>query len=108
MRDQEYFWVASGNDGYIDLRAMAIEGGQLLACTFGYHHRETPRSDGHTSLKQQFVVTPYIVRQVIEYGLTHDWKPLECGPEMSLGSLDDKIDLRLEVNREETIREGTS
>ena len=42
VRDQEYFWVASGNDGYIDLRAMAVEGGQLLACTFGYHHREIP------------------------------------------------------------------
>lgn len=107
VRDQEYFWVASGNDHGIDLRVMVdVQAGQHLVCCFDYHHDKIPHGDGSISLKNQFVVTPYIVRQVIEYGLAHGWRPLERGRELWLGHLDDKIDLRLEVNREETVRKG--
>ncbi|MAQ19862.1 MAG: hypothetical protein CMN30_34295 [Sandaracinus sp.] len=81
---QGYHWVASGNDAWIDLRVMAdVQPSQQLACMFDYH-------------QGRFVVTPHIVRQVIEYGLTHEWKPLEPAPELWLGHLDGKIDLRLD------------
>ncbi len=99
---QEYEWVASGDDGWINLRVMVdIQGGQHLVCYFDYHQDRTRHEDGSVSLSCQFVVTSYIVRQTIEYGLAHGWRPLERGAELRLGHLDNKIDLRLNKNREE-------
>ncbi|MCB9766051.1 MAG: hypothetical protein H6739_40120 [Alphaproteobacteria bacterium] len=106
--DQEYFWYVSGDDGWINLRVMVdVAGGQQLWCTFDYHQEEVPCPGGGVWLTNQFVVTPYIVRQAIEYGLSQGWTPLSGGDDsdvLCLGHIDDKIDLRLDVNREEAIK----
>ena len=103
--DQEYYWVATGDDGWINLRVMVdVQGGQQLCCCFDYHQDRVPRGGGVVSLVNQFVVTPYIVRQAIEYALTQGWTPLTGGGELLLGHIDDKIDLRLDQNRVDTIK----
>ena len=107
---QEYFWSATGDDGWINLYVMVnIQGGQKLWCQFDYHQDKTPHDDGGGfTLSNQFVITPYIVRQVIEYGLKNGWTPLEKGAEIRLGYLDDKIDLRLDQNKENEIKKHTT
>jgi len=106
---QLYFWSANGNDGWIDLWIMAhVPCGQKLSCYFAYHQDFIPHSEGGYSTINQFIVTPYIVRQVILHGLQHGWKPLEPGPDLKLRHLDDQIDLRLDQNREHAIKAGVS
>lgn len=103
--DQEYFWSVTGDDGWINLRVMTdVDGGQQLWCTFDYHHELTQHPNGTVSGTNQFVVTPFIVRQAIEYGLSQGWTPLSGGGELRLGHIDDKIDLRLDHNRVEAIK----
>lgn len=87
-----YRWMASGNDGWIDLYIEA-EGlkGQSLKVKFDYHHNEIKKSDG-VSLKQQFVITPDIVRQTIELGIKEGWKPQEIGKPLNLHYIDTKVD----------------
>lgn len=103
--DREYFWSATGDDGWINLRVMTdVNGGQQLWCMFEYHHDRTPQGDGSVSLTNQFVVTPFIVRQAIEYGLSQGWTPLSGGGELRLGHIDDNVDLRLDQNRVEAIK----
>src|SRR5262245_56028592 len=97
---KQYWWVASGNDGGIDLRVLAdAQCGQQLHCRFDYHHDLA----GNT-LTNQLVVTPYIVRQAIELGLSHGWTPELGGGELTLGYVDDRLDLRLATNRADIIR----
>jgi hypothetical protein len=52
-----------------------------------------------TQTTNQFVITPYTVRQVIEYALSTGWKPFEKGRDLTIADMDDKIDLRLDRNR---------
>lgn len=111
MRDgQEFFWTASGDDGWSNLRVMVdINGGQQLHCMFDYHHDQNPIGTSEDrQLSNQFVVTPYIVRQVIEYGLSRGWTPLSGRGELRLGHVDDKIDLRFDKNRADAIRKAAS
>jgi hypothetical protein len=99
-----YFWVATGNDGWINLRVIAdAQGGQQLVCGFSYHHDWEALGPGRWALSNQLVVTPYIVRQAIEYGLSQGWTPQSGGGTLRLGQIDDKIDLRLDENRGEGI-----
>jgi hypothetical protein len=46
-------------------------------------------------MKQQLVITPHIVRQVVEYALKQGWNPSEKGPQLNLRDIEDKLDLRL-------------
>lgn len=107
--DQMYYWVASGNDGHIDLRVMVDnQGGQALRCCFDYHQEDhsPPGSGGH-SLVKQFVVTPHIVRQVIELALSRGWTPASGGGCLNLGPLDHFPELRLSQNREYAIKQDS-
>ena len=102
---QEYFWAASGDDGWINVRVMVdVQGGQALVCYFDYHHDRIPHGEGVVSLVNQFVVTPYTVGQVIRHGLANGWTPMSGGGELNLGHLDAVIDLRLDRNREDAIK----
>ena len=105
---KEYFWSVTGNDGWISLTIMAdVQGGSRLVCHFDYHQIPIKIEIYPLNtifLTNQFVITPYTVRQVIEYALTQDWKPFEKGADIFLGSLDDKIDLRLDKNRAENFK----
>jgi hypothetical protein len=96
-----YGWNASGNDGWINLSIGLLDhSGQLLTASFGYHHNaiENFNKDGTVkswSIKQRFVITSGIVKQVIEYGLLKGWRPQEKGSQFNLGYLDEMIDLKL-------------
>jgi hypothetical protein len=86
--DHDFFWVATGNDGYIDLCVSSeIKGSPKLLTAFDYHY------DAQSSAKQ-FVVTPFIVRQVIEHALQNGWKPFEKGRDLELPAAD-KFNLNL-------------
>ena len=101
--DKVYYWAATGNDNWISLCIMTeVEGSSRLNCKFKYHHLPINSKIGNreiTILANQFVITPYIVRQIIEYALSIGWKPFDKGTELNLGNIDDKIDLRLNKNR---------
>ena len=91
--EKEYFWIATGNDDWIDLCISSeIKGSPKLLTAFDYYY--PPIQSTNISVNK-FVVTPYIVRQVIEYALSVGWKPFEKGQDLGL-QVDDKINLRLE------------
>jgi hypothetical protein len=97
------YWSATGSDGCINLLVMSDfkQSGKVFA-SFDYHQIKVPRTiDGceHTSLIDQFVITPYIVRQVAQLALSQGWKPVEKSNNVQLGRVDNKIDLRLHKNR---------
>jgi hypothetical protein len=86
-----YLWIASGNDGWIDLIIGSSLGqGQKLFAQFNYNLFEDPVS---LRLKQGLSITPNIVRQVINYGLQFGWTPEEKVPDLNIGYLDNKIDI---------------
>ena len=55
-------------------------------------------------LTNQFVITPYTVRQVIEYALSQNWKPFEKEADFFIKDIDSKIDLRLDKNRADNFK----
>ena len=67
--EKVYYWSATGGDNYIGLSVMAdIQGGSKLFCAFEYH--QVPIKVENSTIKaiglnDQFVITPYIVRQVM-------------------------------------------
>jgi len=95
-----YAWSATGNDDFISLSIVPFDNeGQLLSTAFGYHAKTVSVShsaDGRrtTSTIQQLIITPYIVRQVIEYALLKGWNPRKKGPQLNL-PVEEAIDLRL-------------
>jgi hypothetical protein len=92
VNGQDYSWIASGNDGFIYLIICSSSGhGQKLLTQFEYHSFKSPTDN---CLKQQLVITPSIVKQVIEYGLKQGWTPEKRGGELSLGFLHNKINIK--------------
>ena len=80
---------------------MSVErGSQTLHCTLDYHQDVIAKTEHGVKIGNQFVVTPFTVRQVIEYGLDNGWKPGEAGKPLNLRAIDDKIDLKLEKYKE--------
>lgn len=103
VKDKEFYWSVTGNDGWISLIVMAdVQGSSKLICSFSYHQIPV-KIENHplnaVFLTNQFVITPYTVRQVIEYAFSQNWNPFEKEKDLVLGNLDDKIDLRLDKNR---------
>ena len=104
INDKIYYWSATGNDGWISLSIMTeVEGSPRLSCAFDYLQTpkkvETESGRELTFLTDQFVITPFTVRQVIEYAVSRGWRPFEKGKDLSLGYVDDKIDLKLDKFR---------
>jgi len=99
--DFRYAWSATGNDGWISLSVAPLDNqGQLVTTAFGYHSAVTGISEGPngnkiTHTKQQLIITPHIVRQVIEYALKDGWNPAKPGPQLNLRNVEAKLDLRL-------------
>lgn len=97
------YWSATGNDGYINLAIMsAFEKSGKVFASFDYHHIQVPFS--HNGCQgilntDQFVITPYIVRQVVQLAIAQGWNPLEKSDNTQLGHVDSLIDLRLDQNR---------
>ncbi|MDQ3801528.1 MAG: hypothetical protein M3384_19070 [Acidobacteriota bacterium] len=101
--EKEYYWSATGDDGWISLCVMTdVQGSPKLLCKFDYHHLPIKSNCGEKDITvrtNQFVITPYTVRQTILYALSIGWKPFEKGKDLDLHHIDDKIDLRLDKNR---------
>ncbi|RDH43040.1 hypothetical protein [Zooshikella ganghwensis] len=102
-----YYWSATGDDGWINLYIMSdTPSSPKLICYFHYHQDETEFDhDGlkGVTLTNQFVITPYTVKQAIEYGLSQGWEPFKRGKDLRLGHIDDYIDLRLDKNKENSV-----
>lgn len=104
--DQLYVWSAKGNDYNISLTVLAdVEGGQILQATFPYLQDVTEFADGSGFAENQFVITPYTVREVILLALSQGWKPLDSGKPFFLDDIEDRINLRLEENKEFRIKD---
>ena len=107
VNDQRYFWSATGTDYDIALSVMAdTRNGQILNTGFSYSQDVTPFGNGCYSFTNQFVVTPYTVRQVILQGLAEGWKPLVRAKPLYIADIERKIDLRLDLNKETKIKEA--
>lgn len=93
VRDRIYYWSAVGDNGGISVWVMAdLNNSPKIKCRFRYHQEvkerfETPYGVG-CSLHNQFVVTPYTVRQVIELALMKGWRPDQKGADIHLGYID--------------------
>jgi hypothetical protein len=97
--DFNYRWMVSGNDGWIDLFIESeTTNGQLLKAKFNYNQSEVKKTDG-VGLKQQFVVTPDIVKQIIELGKKEGWLPNKTAKPFDLHPIDDKINWQ-KINRD--------
>lgn len=97
--DVKYAWAASGNDGYIGLSIIPVkQQNRLITAAFDYHSKVTsewvsPDGIKGQALKQQIVITGYIVRQVILHAIKNGWDPQGNVAVLNLGAMDDKIDI---------------
>lgn len=94
----EYLWRASGDSGYISVSVWpASLPHRGLWGTLRYDETRTPfelpsGTKGYSS-SQQLVVTPKIIRRIIEYAVErHDFDPAVKAPQLKLFDLDPHID----------------
>jgi len=105
VRGVEYRWRARGDDGYISVGACPNNGvGAYLRCTLRYHETWLDAGAGVLrSAGDQIVVTPGLVRQIIEHALTaHNYDPHARGHELNLGCLDSVLALANAVRARRT------
>lgn len=99
--DIKYVWNTTGNDNFISLSISTIDHpNRIITATFYYHSKVTneyimPNGVKAWSLKQQISITGYIVRQVIIYAIKSGWDPRGDVSLLKLGTMDDKVDLRI-------------
>ena len=95
---QKYSWSTTGSDAGITLVITEYQDSlSTVIASFCYHPiiiKRDPKT-GSVTTKQSFIITPAIVREVILYALKNGWKPKQRAPQMTLGYLDDKINLNL-------------
>lgn len=105
VSDFKYAWSATGNDDFISLTIAPLwQAGQLLSTAFGYHStviEEIQMPDGTTIRhgQQRLRVTPFLVRQIIEYALRNGWQPEGKGQFYLPEAVERVIDLRLPALR---------
>lgn len=98
----KYSWNTKGNDGWISLSIIPMkQQNRLITASFDYHSKVIqeytfPNGDKGQALKQQIIITGYIVRQVILYAIKTGWDPMGDVAVLNLRAMDDKIDLRIE------------
>lgn len=101
VNGQRFYWAATEGDEDIRLIVTTeVQGNAKLLCRFGYHPSQIKvhGQQNTVALSIRFMVTPCTVHQSIEYALQSGWQPCAQGREVSLGFLDEKIDLRLSHN----------
>jgi hypothetical protein len=99
----KYGYHVTGNDGFISI-AIELFGtaGEILTCYLDYHATMTTnyREDGTIrswSAFQRTTITPDTIRQIIVLGLQDGWNPNLNRGQKHLGSIDDKINLKLKT-----------
>ena len=72
-----YWWQASGDDGYnrLTVRCPYGAGGKIL-CSFGYHDRVRMVSPELSELYDRVLITPRLVRRVIQRAIVDGYDRL--------------------------------
>jgi len=100
--NHKYLWIARGNSDYdkcVNLSIMSAENnGQKLFAQFNYDTIDKNSNE----FVNPFIVTPFVVRQTIIYGLKNGYNPQEKGKDLNLGNLSDKLDI--EISGQENTR----
>lgn len=94
IRDVEYRWRATGNDGYISIGIWpSNKVGAFIHGTFRYHETWINNGDGSfSSAGNQIVVTNKIIHRIIEHAICeHHYDPQLRDKELNLAVLDDNI-----------------
>jgi hypothetical protein len=94
VRDAEYRWRATGNDGYIFIGIWPTNNvGPFICGNLRYH--ETWVGGGNGSLssnRDQIVITNRLIRRIVEHAITeHRYNPQAKGKEVNLMALDSVI-----------------
>ena len=95
VRDVEYRWRATGNDGFISVTIWPVtDTGPQIVCRFGYHETMVPVDRNRYVLNgDQVIVTNRIVRRIIEYAIDREnYIPDQQGPQLTVYAIEDKID----------------
>jgi hypothetical protein len=95
VRDVEYRWRASGNDGYISIGIWPTNNvGAYIQGNLRYYETWIDNGNGsHSSAGDQIVITNRIIKRIIEVAITeHQYDPLIKGRELNLKNLDHVIE----------------
>ena len=96
LRDVEYRWRATGNDGYISIGIWPTNNvGPYIHGTLRYHETSVDSGSGvRSSAGDQIVVTNRLIKRIIEHAITeHRYNPKARGKEVNLKVLDETIQL---------------
>jgi hypothetical protein len=94
VQAEEYRWRATGNDGYISIGIWPVSNIGPFICGFFQYHDTSVKNhdDGYTSARDQIVITPRLIRRIIEHAITaHAYDPNKKGKELSLGAVEELI-----------------
>jgi hypothetical protein len=94
VRDVEYRWRATGNDGYILIGIWPTSNiGPFIQGNVRYHETWIDNGDGsRSSAGNQIVITNRIIRRIIEHAIAaHGYDPQMQGKELNLKVLDDAV-----------------
>lgn len=95
VRDVEYRWRATGNDGFISVTIWPVNSiGPQIVCRFGYHETWVPMDPNRfVSNGDQLIVTNRLVRRIIEYAIDREnYSPDQQGTQLTVHAIEDKID----------------
>jgi hypothetical protein len=96
VRDTEYRWRATGNDGYISIGIWPSNNvGAYIAGNLRYHEAWIEQPGGvQASAGDQIVITNRIIRRIIEHAISqHGYDPNVKAAELNLKVLDHVIRL---------------
>jgi hypothetical protein len=98
-----FYWLHKFEEDSLRLIVMTQEKtNSKLICDFSYRNlniyfRELVKGDDFYKDKglwiTEGVLTPWVVRQVIDYGLENGWSPFEKGKEFSVKDIEQKLDI---------------
>jgi hypothetical protein len=94
IRNVEYRWRATGNDGYISIGVWPTNNiGPFIFSSLRYHETWIDNHDGSlSSAGDQIVITNRLVRRIIEHAIMeHNYKPETKGKALNLAVLDKVI-----------------
>lgn len=93
--NHNYLWIARGkawNNEWIDLSIMSAEvNGQKLFAQYNYNTIDVNSNKYETP----FIITPFIVRKTIIYGLENGYTPKQSGSNLNLGNLSNVFDVKV-------------
>ncbi len=94
VREVEYRWRASGDDGYISIGVWpANNTGPYIKCNLHYDETWIDNGNGSwSSAGNQIVITNRIIRRIIDHAAgVHGYDPQVRGKELNLRALDDVV-----------------